>query len=333
MSDVTVQPIPPAEAGDGASTVEEPSRPAASPEGPGRRGFPWRRVLVAAVVALALAGAAAAAFVLLRPEQVRVPGVVGRDQATAARLVTEAGLRVRVTKVRSDQPSGMVIAQSPRPRAQADKRSTVVLRLSSGPGLTALPDVRRQPPGSAEQALRDAGLTFSLSRQASTTVPAGQVAATSPPASSEVSRGARVTLAISTGPATVHLPSLIGQREVAAQQRLVRAGLQVVVVRQESSQPAGQVIAQRPQAGKAAKKGTTAQIVVATAPPRVSVPDVTGLDLENAVTTISGLGLRIEFRDRRAGRGERTDTIVSQDPPARPQIAKGATVRLTVTKR
>jgi len=61
---------------------------------------------------LAFLIALAAAFVLLRPEQVRVPGVVGRDQATAARLVTAAGLRVRVTKVRSDQPSGVVIGSA-----------------------------------------------------------------------------------------------------------------------------------------------------------------------------------------------------------------------------
>nr|MDQ6915049.1 PASTA domain-containing protein [Actinomycetota bacterium] len=67
--------------------------------------------------------------------------------------------------------------------------------------------------------------------------------------------------------------------------------------------------------------------------PQVSVPDVTGLDLESAVTTLSGLGLRIAFRDRRATGGERTDTIATQAPPARSQLARGATVTLTVTKR
>jgi serine/threonine-protein kinase len=332
MSDVTVQPIPPPEAGDGA-VVEEATRPAPpAPDGPRRSGR-RRAGLIAAFVALALAGAAAAYFLALRHDQVRVPGVVGRDQATAARLTAGAGLRVRIERARSARPSGLVISQSPAPRAQADEHSTVVLRLSTGPGLVAVPDVRRQPPAGAEQALRDAGLTFGLTRRPSTTVPAGLVASSSPAPGSQAARGSSITLAISTGPTSAATPNVLGQHEAAAQARLARAGFRVVIVRQESSQAAGQAIAQRPLAGRRRKKGTVVQVVVASAPPRVSVPDVTGLDLESAVTTLSGLGLRIEFRDRRAGRGERTDTVATQDPPAHSSIAKGATVTLTVTKR
>jgi eukaryotic-like serine/threonine-protein kinase len=332
MSDVTVQPIPPPEAGDGA-LVEEAPRPAPPAPGGPRRSVRRRMALVAGLVALALAGAAAVYFLALRHDQVRVPGVVGRDQATAARLTAGAGLRVRIERVRSERPSGLVVSQSPAPRAQADKHSTVVLRLSAGPGLVAVPDLRGQAPASAEQALRDAGLTFALTRQPSTAVPAGQVASSSPAPGSQAGRGSPVTLAISTGPASVRTPNVVGQREAAAQARVARAGFQVVIVRQESSQPAGQVIAQRPLAGQRRKKGTAVQVVVAAAPPQVSVADVTGLDLESAVTTLSGMGLRIEFRDRRAGRGERTDTVATQDPPAHSSIAKGATVTLTVTKR
>jgi beta-lactam-binding protein with PASTA domain len=331
MSDVTVHPIPPPEAGDGAVEQETP-RPAPPapdrPRGSGRR----RLALVAAVVVVALAGGAAAYLVVVRHTQVRVPSVVGRDQATAARLTADAGLRVRIERVRSDLPSGLVVSQSPRPRAEANKHSTVVLRLSSGPGLVTVPDLRRQAPGAAEQALRDAGLTFALARQPSTGVPAGQVTSTSPVAGSQASRGTRVTLAVSTGPASARTPNVVGAREAAAQARVVRAGFQVVIVRQESSQPAGQAIAQRPLAGQRRKQGTTIEVIVAAAPPQVSVPDVTGLDLESAVTTLSGLGLRIEFRDQRAGRGARADTVASQSPPAHASIAKGATVTLTVTK-
>jgi beta-lactam-binding protein with PASTA domain len=63
------------------------------------------------------------------------------------------------------------------------------------------------------------------------------------------------------------------------------------------------------------------------------VPSVSGLDLESAVTTLSGLGLRIEFRDRAPSRGQRAGTVLTQDPPARASIARGATVTLTVVQR
>ena len=116
--------------------------------------------------------------------------MVGRDQATAARLAEEAGFRVRVERVQSSQPSGLVVGQSPGPRARADKHSTVVLKLSAGPASTSVPQLQRQSPPAAEQALREAGLTFTVVRRPSTAVPAGQVASVSPPALSQIPRGA-----------------------------------------------------------------------------------------------------------------------------------------------
>jgi serine/threonine-protein kinase len=350
MSDVSAHPIPPPEAGDGATAapngaaaaepVAAPDAPALAPPAetaPAPPAAPRRsrgRAATILAVAVLVAGAAAAALLVVgRHAQVAVPSVVGRDQATAARLAEEAGFRVRVERVQSSQPSGLVVGQSPRPRARADKHSTVVLKLSAGPASTSVPQLQRQSPPAAEQALREAGLTFTVVRRPSTAVPAGQVASVSPPALSQIPRGAQVTLAVSTGPARVRMPSLIGQREAAAQQRLARAGFQLIVVRQESSQPAGQVIAQQPPARAAQRRGATAQITVATAPPRVSVPDVTALDLESSVTTLSGLGLQIAFRDRTARAGQRPDTIVSQDPPARTQLTRGGIVTLTVLRR
>jgi serine/threonine-protein kinase len=207
----------------------------------------------------------------------------------------------------------------------------VVLRISRGPGLTTVPDVRRQAPASAQAVLRGAGLAFAVARRPSPTVPAGRVAGVAPAVDSQVTRGSQVTLVISSGPDRT--PKVLGLRESEAERRLSAAGLRVVIVRQESAQPAGQVIAQRPQAGRRRPRAGTARIVVAARPPRVTVPAVAGLDLEAAATTLSGLGLRIEFRDRAARRGQRRDTVLAQDPPARSRLNRGGTVTLTVARR
>ena len=327
MSDVTVHPVPPPEAG-------EPTSIGAPSDGGGRRRLRGRRGAQLAVISALLLGAAGAIglLALTRHDRVRVPTVVGRDGATAARLIRGAGLKVRLQQLRSPKPSGLVVGQAPGPRARADKHSTVVLRVSTGPGLTTIPRVRGQSPAGAEQALRAAGLTFAERRQPAS-VPAGQVASLTPPATSQVSRGTEVTVVVSSGPDRVEVPRVLGLREAAAQRRVARAGFQVVIVREESSQPAGQVIAQRPQAGKRRRRGAAARIVVAAAPPPVSVPSVSGLDLESAVTTLSGLGLRIEFRDRAPGRGQRAGTILTQDPPARSSVPRGGTITLTVAGR
>ena len=326
MADVTTQPIPPA--------AEPPEEILAAPIPPGQE--PWWRAhirLVAAGAAALVILAGLAAFVLLSgPKQVETPSVARLEYVSAMRAVRAAGLQPRIEPVRSDEPSGQIVAQSPRPGVTVDEDSTVVLRLSLGPGLVVVPDVRGQSRGAATRQLKEAGLGVTLASAASSTVPKGKVASTSPAASNQANRGSDVILSVSTGPQRVKTPDVAGLKEAEAERKLQAAGLRVVIVHEESSQPAGQVVAQKPKAGGRAKKGSTAQIVVATPPPTVTVPGVTGLDLSSAVSSLSGAGLRVVISERTVKSGK-DGMVLEQSVAANARQPRGTTVTLTVARR
>ena len=71
------------------------------------------------------------------PESATVPGVVGDAQGDATDTLTDAGFDVTVVQVPSTPANmGKVIAQSPNGGSTANKGSTVVITVGTGPGGT-----------------------------------------------------------------------------------------------------------------------------------------------------------------------------------------------------
>jgi serine/threonine-protein kinase len=93
------------------------------------------------------------------PQAVKVPEVVGLQQAPAQRRLHAAGLGSRVRYVSSQQPAGKVVAQKPSAGTRIRKGSRVQLSVSIGPSTTtaAVPDVVGQDQQSATSTLQGAG--------------------------------------------------------------------------------------------------------------------------------------------------------------------------------
>jgi beta-lactam-binding protein with PASTA domain len=92
--------------------------------------------------------------------KVRVPNVVGLQQAAAQRRLAAAGLRSRANYVSSSKPSGQVVAQNPTAGTRAVRGSRVRLSVSLGPSGTtsvAVPDVVGQTQQDAVSTLGEAG--------------------------------------------------------------------------------------------------------------------------------------------------------------------------------
>ncbi len=93
------------------------------------------------------------------PEQVRVPDVVGQSIDVARpNLEDGAGFVVRVEQVDSDRPNGEVVSTSPSGGTQAEKGTTVTVRVSGGTKIT-MPDLTNQTLTQALDTLRGAGWT------------------------------------------------------------------------------------------------------------------------------------------------------------------------------
>ena len=93
------------------------------------------------------------------PEQVRVPNVVGQAIDVARpNLEDGAGFVVKVEQVESTRPTGEVVSTSPGGGSQAEKGSTVTVRVSSGAKI-AMPDLSNQTLQQVLDTLHAAGWT------------------------------------------------------------------------------------------------------------------------------------------------------------------------------
>jgi serine/threonine-protein kinase len=126
------------------------------------------------------------------------------------------------------------------------------------------------------------------------------------------------------------VPNLVGQPQPTAVAAVKKAGLNPVVTKRDSPQPAGIVIQQQPPPGKVLKAGAPVQLVVSRGPPPVAVPDVTGLAAADAVAKLQQAKLAprlVEVKSK-----ETPGTVIAQSPPAGAKAKPGSRVTLNVSK-
>ena len=206
----------------------------------------------------------------------------------------------------------------------------VTRAVSYQPPGPVIPDVDGLTPGRAREALERAGFWVRTAHEPSARTRRGRVLGTSPPVATRLGIGAQVTLLISSGRPRVRVPSLQGLSRSTAEERLLRGGFRVVVVRRESTDPPGVVIDQSPAAGRRARANAAVRIAVASRAAPVPVPAVTGLEFERAVETASASGLALTFEHRRVKRAGDVGRVLAQSLPAGARAPRGTRLTLTV---
>ena len=117
----------------------------------------------------------------------------------------------------------------------------------------------------------------------------GTVLSTNPASGTKVNQGSTVTLTVSSGPANVVVPSLIGQSQGQAGQALGAAQLNLGSITSVSSTqyPAGIVVASSPAAGTSVPPGSSVAISVSTGPPATTTTTTTTTTVPTSTTTSS----------------------------------------------
>jgi beta-lactam-binding protein with PASTA domain/tRNA A-37 threonylcarbamoyl transferase component Bud32 len=281
---------------------------------------------------LALAAIAVGLYLTLRPEQLRVPNVVGLPEATAAQAVQNRGFEVEVEpRTNPDVERGTVAAQDPRPNTMAEEGSTVTLIVSTGPGEAAVPTVVGMPRREAERAVRDAGFRVDVERVYSDEVDEGLVISTSPPEGTSVELGTTVTLRVSRGPEPVQVPAVIGQSEEDARSALEGAGLTVETNEQESEdEEPGTVLAQDPEAGAAVRRGSSVTITVAVEPEPLAIPDVIGDQRDAAEASLDDAGFEVRVREEDTEEVSQDGVVLDQNPSGGEERPEGTRVTIVV---
>ena len=136
-------------------------------------------------------------------------------------------------------------------------------------------------------------------------------------------------------PATTQLqvPTVTNQLQETAEEVLDSRGFDMRVSGQEFSDtvPAGYVISQDPSPGTLADQGSTVQVVVSLGDEAVSVPDLAGMDVEEAREALREARLVPRSIIREANDEVPVDEVLRTDPPAGTELAPNTPVDIVVS--
>ncbi|MFD5146313.1 Stk1 family PASTA domain-containing Ser/Thr kinase [Streptomyces sp. NPDC058401] len=210
---------------------------------------------------------------------------------------------------------------------------TGVWYISSGQ-FTKVPNLLGKTEAEAKSQLSAAGLGVKrVDRKFSAAFDKGTVMNTDPSGGKRIRGNGAVTLTISRGPEVVVVPDLKGKPLEAAKAELTSVGLTPGAVTQAFSQDVaqGSVISTDPAGGQKRSLDTLVAMVVSKGRP-VPVPRVTGTPLDQARSTLEGLGLKVETAPEQVNSPSPAGTVANQSIGAGSQAAAGDTVTLTVSK-
>ena len=198
----------------------------------------------------------------------------------------------------------------------------------------SVPNVSGDSQSAAGAAITSIGLVVgTVTTASSSTVPAGDVISQSPVAGTEVNPGSAVSLVISSGPAQIAVPNVVGDTQSAAGAAFTSIGLVVGTITTASSStvPAGDVISQSPAAGTLVNPGSAVNLVISSGPSLIVVPDVVGDMQATAEQAIAGAGLTVGSVTFTGSNSVPAGEVLSQSPAAGTQASAGTAVNLTIS--
>ena len=264
-----------------------------------------------------------------------VPTVLGMSYQDAAKALQDAGLQCKVgTEVGYSDifPVGSVMLQSYPEGTILAKGSTIVVMLSAGSDKF---EIKESYIGAALQTFRQDALnfkeiTFEYERVYSDTVPANHIISITP-ASGFVENGSTVHVVYSAGKEYVPVPDLYGSAYSEAATKLLYSALSLGSVSREYNKdvPEGLIFGQSPAPGTVVKNGSSVNIVVSLGAEKAEVPNVVGMDVEEAIKALTDAGFVTEIVESYDPDG--TDgEVLSTDPEGGEYLEVGGTVTLTV---
>lgn len=200
------------------------------------------------------------------PNDEIVPNVIGMEYEEAARRLTDAGFRPArgQARVHATAARDEVLEQNPPSGSREVRGTRVTLAVSGGQQFANVPAIAGMTRLDAIQALQGAGFTVGMIHQRASETPRGQVIGSDPSAGARALVPSSVDIFISSGPAAVQVPDLIGRPYPAARTMLEQLGLRVGVVDIDrySTEPANTVLVQSPQGGETIASGGRVNVTI-----------------------------------------------------------------------
>ena len=252
------------------------------------------------------------------------------DEATVILAPLELGVEV-VEEFSEDIPAGTVIRTDPASGENARKGSPVTLFVSKGQERYLIPsDLAGKDPNDATSALEALTLVISGTNEVfDEVIPVGKVVSTDPVGGTSVKRETPVTILVSKGPAPVEVPPIIGTLITDATTTLGPLGLTTETIREDfDDSVAGTILSTDPIPGTTVPKGTVIKVVLSKGPVLVDVPNVVGMDVTTATTTLQGAGFQVKVVNKLTV--AILNKVYSQNPAGGSKAPKGSVITLEI---
>ena len=195
-----------------------------------------------------------------------VPDVRNQTRPTAEGTLAplqQHGVQIRYDDKPDDTvAAGHIIATDPPAGTELRRTGTLLVYVSTGPPIIAVPDVSGRPAAAATKTLTRAGFKVDVGRAFSDTVAKGSVIRQAPTASVPLPKGSTIALTVSKGPDLVAVPTLTNLEPVDQ----AIAALHAVGLQATEQEPFGGVnglvLSTDPPAGTMVKRGSTVTLTV-----------------------------------------------------------------------
>ncbi|MEU5390492.1 Stk1 family PASTA domain-containing Ser/Thr kinase [Streptomyces tibetensis] len=132
---------------------------------------------------------------------------------------------------------------------------------------------------------------------------------------------------------TLAAPNFVGETKKSAQKLAENSDLKLSFSSKPcDSEAKGSICSQDPVAATKVNKGDTISLVVSTGAPKVTVPSVTGLSLDEAKDKLAGDKYKFEVETKTRTSPEKPGTVLEQNPTTGEEVEKGSTITLIIAK-
>ena len=259
-----------------------------------------------------------------------MPETTGRTLTDVQADLDALGLHTQVEEEFSDDvDTGSVTRSDPEGGSSVHKRAEVQLYVSKGVDMKTVPELTGKSQDEAQRSLTEAGLAVGAVTDAySEDVPQGQVISQSVAAGTSLAHDSAVDIVLSKGRQPLTVPTLSGLSASAAKSAIEDLGLVAAPTDAYSDTVAeGQVISQQTREGSTLHRGDSVAYTVSKGPEKVAIPDVVGLQREEARSRLESAGFTVK---EEAVLGGFFGTVRSSDPAAGTMTKKGSTVTITI---
>jgi serine/threonine-protein kinase len=207
--------------------------------------------------------------ILIPPEKIEVPSIVGKSLEEGVLLLSERDLSLRVvSKEYSSQiPQGIIISQVPSPGVRVSKNRRIEVVISEGTKVADIPFLVGKRLAEAKIYLSQQGLKLGNISYIYSFFPQGRIISQDPSSGTEIGREEGVNLLVSLGvrEPQFYMPDLIGEKVERVKDLVERLSLKIGEVKEfPSSGRKGIILSQFPSPGSLVNKKTLIKLGVST---------------------------------------------------------------------